>query len=94
MNTELTAAHIIAGSTGLTTGAAQDIITAASLATAIALPQSVETVTWDEIPLGMGSDLIDFAKSDAYKIMIEDPGLTFGQLSRAYLLYRLRTMGG
>ena len=74
------AIDVIASCTKTDRGRVADIILGYELATGIAVD---ENVSWDGMPLGMGSDLIDFMKANP------DVGGTYGNIAKAWLNYRL-----
>jgi hypothetical protein len=77
------AIQIIASAADLpNSGAAADILLAYELAVGVCIGDETE---WDDLPLGTGSDLVSFAKSDLYK----PEGASYGQIARQWLAYRL-----
>jgi hypothetical protein len=77
------AIHIISSIADLpNAGAAADILIAYELAVGISIGDETE---WDDLPLGTGSDLVSFAKSEFYK----PEGASYGQIARQWLAYRL-----
>lgn len=79
------AAHIIASCANLTNdGAAHDIMSAVDLAIGTCTEQ---TVDWNDMPLGLGSTLIDFAKSVQYTSLPKER--TYGDIAKAFLMFRL-----
>jgi hypothetical protein len=77
------AVDIIGSCAGITQAAVADLFTAYSLATGITVE---EDVLWDDLPLGMGSDLISFVQSMHYPG--SQSGATYGHIARCWLLYR------
>lgn len=77
------AIRVISMATGLTETQADDVIIAAELATGMSFDSNA---SWEELPLGMGTDLIEFIQSNFYNRNLQ---LTYGEIAHAYLQYRL-----
>ena len=69
-------------------GEAADILLGYELATGLDIGDETE---WNDLPLGAGADLINFANSATYSDLPR--GRSFGDIARAWLDWRLSHFG-